>query len=90
MDDVVAIQVDRSPHRVLQQQMVINEFPTLTTSTMRLFLLSARGVFDGAPDREREFFRMPLASERMSAQGCPPGLVLQIPPGKHLFASGNA
>ena len=90
MDDIVVIAVDRSPGRVFKQAIAINEFPTLTTANDGLFLLSARDVYHRTTDHEREFFRKPRATERMTAQGFPPDVVLHVPSSQHMFAAGNA
>ena len=89
MDDVVFVSVDRSEDRIYKQIITVNAAPTLTTHNVYLVVLSVGDVVQSVPDSERRFFRLLADSERLALQGIPPKLLLSLPQGKAVLASGN-
>ena len=90
LDDVVVVAVDRAEGAVYNPTMTRNSFPTLTTHNQYLMILSVADVVAETPDEQREFFRKPAPTERMTAQGFPADTVLHVPSNLHVFAPGNA
>ena len=90
LEDVVVVAVDRAEGGVYNPTMTTNSFPTLTTHNQYLMILSVADVVAGTPDEQREFFRKPAPTERMTAQGFPADAVLRVPSNLHVFAPGNA
>ena len=86
----MVVPVGRTVGGVSNPTMTTNSFPTLTTHNQYLMILSVADVVAGTPDEQREFFRKPAPTERMTAQGFPADAVLRVPSNLHVFAPGNA
>ena len=69
--------------------MSTNSAPTLTTRNQYLFVLQVKEVVERVPDNERQWFRKLRDTERLTLQGFPKTLALDLK-GKTRFAAGNA
>jgi len=90
MGDVVVISPDRSEAGEYSMAISVNVAPTLTTHNSYLMVMSVADVVNETADSDREFFRKLMDSERLILQGLPTDLLLTLPPGRAVFASGNA
>jgi site-specific DNA-cytosine methylase len=70
-EDVVIISVDRAAGKVYKQEVTVNKFPTLTTHSESMMVLSVGDIVERRPDSEREFMRHVRTSEKFVAQGFP-------------------
>ena len=89
--DVVVMHLDRNPHNEYGTTISRNISPTLTCKNNYLLIMSVSDVFHQVADAGREFFRFMHATERLTLQGFPPRLILDL--GSSILAvkaSGNA
>ena len=88
-DDLIIASIDRSEGRTYKAVMSTNNAPTLTTHNQYLFALQVKEVVEQVPDNERQWFRKLRDTERLTLQGFPKTLALDLK-GKTRFAAGNA
>ena len=90
-DDIVVVALDRAKGNVFRQNYRINQVPTLTCNNRYLFLMSVADVINQVEDKNKEFFRFLLETERLTLQGFPPEAARDFPSdGLVLKATGNA
>ena len=66
-----------------------NNAPALTTHNQYLFVLQVKEVAEQVPDNERQWLRKLRDTQRLTLQGFPKTLALDLK-GKTRFAAGNA
>eukprot|EP00973_Karenia_brevis_P082759 11471178-Karenia_brevis.AAC.1 len=89
-NSVVVVPADRANDKTYSQSIVVDASPTLTCHNCYLVVMSVADVCDETPDGEREFFRKLADCERLLLQGVPSNVLGLLPPGKAVFACGNA
>ena len=88
--DIVILAADRADGKTYSQMISTNVFPTLTCNNRYIWIADVSGILDNLPDAQREFWRFPLNCERLSLQGFPPEVALDLSPASALKAAGNA
>jgi site-specific DNA-cytosine methylase len=90
LNDIVVVAADRQEGCEFPQNITVNAAPTFTTNNKALFIMSVEGVVHDVPDTQRMFFRRFMPAERLTCQGFPAKLCLQLGETLTVKASGNA